>query len=85
MRQPTRGAGHRKNRHERMAREAGVPIKTFSVGFREAGYNELPDARRVAQWFGTEHHELMVEPQSLGELRSGMSLCEPQRRCGGGG
>jgi asparagine synthase (glutamine-hydrolysing) len=35
------------------------PIKTFSVGFRESGEgNELPDARYVAQLFGTEHHEL---------------------------
>ena len=48
-----------------MAREAGALVKTFSVGFREAGYNELPYARRVAQWLGTEHHELLVEPQDL--------------------
>jgi asparagine synthase (glutamine-hydrolysing) len=51
-----------------MARAAGVPVKTFSIGFREAGYNELPYARRVAEWLGTEHHELLVEPQDLGVL-----------------
>src|SRR5262249_32076720 len=40
-----------------MAREVGAKVKTFSIGFREEGYNELPYARRVAEWFGTEHHE----------------------------
>jgi len=51
-----------------MAQAVGVPVKTFSVGFREAGYNELPYARRVAEWLGTEHHELLVEPEDLGVL-----------------
>ncbi len=61
-----------------MAREAGVPIRTFSVGFQEAGYNELPYARRVAEWFGTEHYELLVEPADLGVLEDVLSaLDEP--------
>src|SRR5262245_32807141 len=51
-----------------MAREAGARVKTFSIGFREQGYNELPYARRVAEWFGTEHHERLVEPGDLGVL-----------------
>jgi len=38
------------------------PVRTFSIGFRERSYNELPDARLVARAFGTEHHELVVEP-----------------------
>jgi asparagine synthase (glutamine-hydrolysing) len=42
-----------------MARNTPEPVKTFSVGFAEAGpQNELTDARRVAEFFGTEHHEL---------------------------
>src|SRR5207249_5807862 len=48
-----------------MAAELGVPVKTFSVGFQEAGYSELAYARRVAEWFGTEHHELVVGPADL--------------------
>src|SRR3989454_6826507 len=51
-----------------MAQAAGVPVKTFSVGFRESGYNELPYARRVAESLGTEPHELRVEPRDLGVL-----------------
>jgi asparagine synthase (glutamine-hydrolysing) len=42
-----------------MARHTSEPVKTFSVGFTEAGTeNELADARHVAELFGTEHHEL---------------------------
>jgi asparagine synthase (glutamine-hydrolysing) len=42
-----------------MARNMSEPVKTFSVGFREAGdENELARARAVADFFGTDHHEL---------------------------
>jgi asparagine synthase (glutamine-hydrolysing) len=37
-------------------------VKTFSVGFAEAGYNELSHARQVAQAFGTDHHDLILRP-----------------------
>jgi asparagine synthase (glutamine-hydrolysing) len=51
-----------------MTQQAGAPVQTFSVGFREPGYDELPWARRVAERFGTDHHELVVAPHDVGVL-----------------
>jgi len=48
-----------------MARASSKPVKTFSIGFRDADFNEARYARIVAQHFGTEHHEMMVEPDVL--------------------
>jgi asparagine synthase (glutamine-hydrolysing) len=56
-----------------MARVSGRPVKTFSVGFREDRYNELPHARQVAEACGTEHHELLVEPKDLKVLEELLS------------
>jgi asparagine synthase (glutamine-hydrolysing) len=46
------------------------------VGFREAGFDEAPYARRVAEWFGTEHHELIATPQDLGLLDEVLAACD---------
>lgn len=46
-----------------MARISAEPIRTFSVGFQERSYNELPYARQVAEQYGTRHHEVVVEPR----------------------
>ncbi len=43
-----------------MSRHAGVPVKTFSVGFKEGGFSELAYAADIARQFSTEHHELEV-------------------------
>ncbi len=51
-----------------MKRHATGPVKTFSLGFTIGGaYNELSDARQVAEHLGTEHHELRVEDADLVE------------------
>ncbi|HET9268776.1 MAG TPA: asparagine synthase (glutamine-hydrolyzing) [Vicinamibacterales bacterium] len=45
-----------------MSRLTAQPVKTFSVGFADADFSELDPARQVASLFGTEHHELLLEP-----------------------
>ncbi len=48
-----------------MAKQSQLPIKTFTIGFREHAYNEASHARQVAEAFGTEHHELVLEPDVI--------------------
>ena len=40
------------------------PVKTFSVGFEDEDYSELPYARQVAARYGTDHHEFVVKPDA---------------------
>ena len=42
-------------------------VRTFSVGFGEDGYSELPYAAEVARHFGTRHHELVVRHRDFVE------------------
>ena len=44
------------------------PVRTFSMGFREAASCELPYARRVAEQFGCRHEEEVVTPDAAGLL-----------------
>jgi asparagine synthase (glutamine-hydrolysing) len=41
------------------------PLRTFSMGFREESFNELPYARQVARKFGTDHQEEIVTPDAV--------------------
>ncbi|HWP42102.1 MAG TPA: asparagine synthase C-terminal domain-containing protein, partial [Blastocatellia bacterium] len=51
-----------------MAGLSDQPVKTFSIGFKEAAYNELDHARRIASKWSTDHHEFIVEPDALSVL-----------------
>ncbi len=48
-----------------MAEASANPVKTFSIGFESSRNDELPLARLTAERFGTDHHELLVQPDAL--------------------
>ena len=48
-----------------MALQSPEPVRTFSIGFEESNFNELPAARLVAEKYKTEHHEILVRPDSI--------------------
>ena len=41
------------------------PIQTFTIGFREQQFSEIPYARRVAEVLGSDHHEKIVEADAF--------------------
>jgi len=46
------------------ADETAGPVRTFSIGFEERSFDELGDARRVAERYGTRHRELVLRPDA---------------------
>ena len=48
-----------------MSKLSNKPVKTFSIGFEEEKYNELPYARMIAKKFKTEHTEFIVKPNAI--------------------
>jgi asparagine synthase (glutamine-hydrolysing) len=51
-----------------MSQMMSQPVKTFSIGFEEDDYSELPYARKIAEHFGTDHHEFLVRPELISVL-----------------
>lgn len=47
------------------ATESSERLQTFSIGFKERAFSELDRARLVARQYGTDHHELIVEPDAV--------------------
>lgn len=48
-----------------MSELSNEKIKTFSIGFHHDQFNELPYAREVAERYGTDHYEFIVEPKAI--------------------
>jgi asparagine synthase (glutamine-hydrolysing) len=48
-----------------MAKLGASPLRTFSIGFEDERFNELPQAREVATHLGTEHHEMTVKADAV--------------------
>jgi asparagine synthase (glutamine-hydrolysing) len=46
------------------AEEISEPLRTFSIGFEERSFDELADARRVADRYATRHRELVLRPNA---------------------
>jgi asparagine synthase (glutamine-hydrolysing) len=47
------------------AQETSDAVHTFTIGFHERSFDERADARLVAERYGTNHHELLVQPDPL--------------------
>ena len=55
-----------------MARQSSTPIKTFSIGFSEASYDESRYARIVAKAFATDHHERVLSAEECADTLPGI-------------
>ncbi|HET8667785.1 MAG TPA: asparagine synthase (glutamine-hydrolyzing) [Terriglobales bacterium] len=55
-----------------MQAQSERPVKTFTIGFDDAGFDEAPYARAVARHLGTDHHELRVRPSDALSLISSL-------------
>ncbi len=51
-----------------LQKNRGEKIKTFSIGYKEAEYNEAQYAKQVAQHLGTEHHEYYCTSEDAARL-----------------
>lgn len=49
-----------------MASRADHPVRTFTIGFEDTeGFDERPYGRLVAERYGTDHHEFVVQPKAV--------------------
>jgi asparagine synthase (glutamine-hydrolysing) len=51
-----------------MRMRSNAAVRTYSIGFREEGFDEAPHARAVAAYLGTDHTELYVSPAEAREV-----------------
>ncbi len=55
-----------------MQKVSNRPVRTFSIGFQEKGYDEAPWAARVAKHLRTDHTELYVTSKDAFDVISGL-------------
>lgn len=62
-----------------MQKQSARPVKTFTIGFNEPGYNEAEHALAVSKHLGTEHTELYIQSQDALALIPALPhiYCEP--------
>ena len=48
-----------------LASEVAAPVRTFTIGFDERGFDERSLARLIAQRYATDHHELVLRPDAV--------------------
>jgi asparagine synthase (glutamine-hydrolysing) len=46
------------------ARTSSEPVRTYTIGFAEGSFDETPDARLLAERYGTRHEELVLRPDA---------------------
>ncbi|MCW3082665.1 MAG: asnB [Bacteroidetes bacterium] len=51
-----------------LAQNTSARVKTFSIGFAEEEFNELPYAKKLAERYNTEHTEIIVKPDIENEI-----------------
>lgn len=50
-----------------MSKQTDHTVKTYSVGFEDLSFSELPYARKVAEYLRTDHHELLLKEESFSD------------------
>lgn len=55
-----------------MARQSSRPVETFSIGFKEASYDESRYARIAAKAFATNHHERILSAEECADELPGI-------------
>jgi len=43
-------------------------LKTFTIGYKEVGFNEAPEAKKIADYLGTDHHEWIVGAKDAADV-----------------
>ena len=51
-----------------MQEQSAIPIRTFSIGFRDPRYNEAIYAKKIAEYLGTQHTEFYLDHEDIGEV-----------------